>query len=296
MNMRSKDMEMVNALGERSQKYFSLMNYQAVERNFGENSQFYKKVMKDGHVFNPYIHRRWLPSQFVHIWKSYKTKAARINHAKILTVEYHIRLITDEVQKQATLYKYDKEAYYERSKFYTFDLMRHVLEQHMCSIYSYLVDVSYMYFRGVYLQKYNKHNFDTDIFEAKLMEDIESTRDKISKAKDIIELDYVVRNTVIGNNNTGSNIFTLTGQGAYSRGKTPITYYGGLNMDTTHEICVAYDKAGAYYTIKYMLMFCYKKYKGCSEERGLKILREDLEDGTFYEKGDVDKILKEMIG
>ena len=37
---------------------------QAMDDCFGKNSQFYKQEMSDGHIFNPYIHRRWLPAQF----------------------------------------------------------------------------------------------------------------------------------------------------------------------------------------------------------------------------------------
>lgn len=31
---------------------------QAMDDCFGKNSQFYKQEMSDGHIFNPYIHRR----------------------------------------------------------------------------------------------------------------------------------------------------------------------------------------------------------------------------------------------
>ena len=31
---------------------------------FAKNSKFYGQVMKDGHIFNPYMHRRFLPAQF----------------------------------------------------------------------------------------------------------------------------------------------------------------------------------------------------------------------------------------
>ena len=37
---------------------------QAMDDCFGKNSQFYRQEMSDGHIFNPYIHRRWLPAQF----------------------------------------------------------------------------------------------------------------------------------------------------------------------------------------------------------------------------------------
>ena len=36
----------------------------AMEQFFGKNSKFYKQIMADGNIFNPYIHRRFLPAQF----------------------------------------------------------------------------------------------------------------------------------------------------------------------------------------------------------------------------------------
>lgn len=91
----------------------------------GENSHWYKQIMEDGHVFNPYIHRRWLPHQFmeklywilkydpdplyVNMGVSYKREAGNSD----FYCSTYQKLIK-ELNAQYTLFKRDRKAYKER--------------------------------------------------------------------------------------------------------------------------------------------------------------------------------------
>lgn len=106
---------------------------------FGENSHWYKQIMEDGHVFNPYIHRRWLPHQFMD--KVYWT--VRYNHGLTYNDvfrKYEIEIsdsdnfhstyqkLIKELNAQYTLFKRDKKAYKEReAAFFNSKAFRHLL-------------------------------------------------------------------------------------------------------------------------------------------------------------------------
>ena len=67
----------------------NILGYQG--KAFAENSYLYRKIMKDGHVFNPYIHRRWLPYQFMNsVYWVRQYYAETIGYAKILERELTI--------------------------------------------------------------------------------------------------------------------------------------------------------------------------------------------------------------
>ena len=79
------------------------------EASFGENSQFYKKVMADGNIYNPYIHRRWLPAQFrriiMKVGCDHISDYVRTNY----DWQYVIRFLKEEAAKLALLEKRDPQ-------------------------------------------------------------------------------------------------------------------------------------------------------------------------------------------
>lgn len=94
-------------------------------KSFGENSHWYKQIMEDGHVFNPYIHRRWLPHQFMDkvywgvgynpefdYWDMIDTYVREMNNT--YNFHYIYQKLLKELNAQYTLHKRDKKAYEER--------------------------------------------------------------------------------------------------------------------------------------------------------------------------------------
>lgn len=79
-------------------------------------SKFFDKVMEDGNTYNPYLVRRWLPSQFIRLMKRYDgnvTKAIR----KSYDWKYVIQWLGTECEKLAWLSRHDNVAYMERRNF-----------------------------------------------------------------------------------------------------------------------------------------------------------------------------------
>lgn len=88
------------------------------KEHWAKNSKFYGKVFEDGHIFNPYIDRRWLPAQYLRLLSNYKGsryKAIKNSY----NLNYQIDWLKKEVEKLAYLQKVDQAAFEERSQFLT---------------------------------------------------------------------------------------------------------------------------------------------------------------------------------
>lgn len=88
------------------------------KEHWAKNSKFYGKVFEDGHIFNPYIDRRWLPAQYLKLLSNYKGsgyKAIKNSY----NLNYQIDWLKKEVEKLAYLQKVDQAAFEERSQFLT---------------------------------------------------------------------------------------------------------------------------------------------------------------------------------
>ena len=86
---------------------------------FGESSRFFGRIMNDGNIFNPYIHRRFLPSQFIRYFRRF-TQNLTCRRFKY-TGTYYVRFseilsfYKTEAEKIALLEKTDYIAYLQRS-------------------------------------------------------------------------------------------------------------------------------------------------------------------------------------
>ena len=112
---------------------------QAMDDCFGKNSQFYKQEMSDGHIFNPYIHRRWLPAQFRRNIREAGYNGIYDYVKRCYTWNYVVRFLKQECWKLAMLRRRDPEAFRERSIFFTLDDMKAILSEYV----GIVVDMTY---------------------------------------------------------------------------------------------------------------------------------------------------------
>ena len=103
---------------------------QAMDDCFGKNSQFYKQEMSDGHIFNPYIHRRWLPAQFRRNIREAGYNGIHDYVKRCYNWNYVTRFIQQECWKLAMLQRRDPAAFRERSAFFTLHDMQRILAQY----------------------------------------------------------------------------------------------------------------------------------------------------------------------
>lgn len=103
--------------------------------NFAKKSKFYKKIMQDGYFYNPYVHRRWLPYQFMRFlyrgdcwtngvgrdrvdkWIEGVERIIKFN----ITEKRKIEIYNHEREVQLLLKAKDYLAYRERSKAFNID-------------------------------------------------------------------------------------------------------------------------------------------------------------------------------
>lgn len=107
------------------------------DRNhWAENSQFYGKEIC-GYAYNPYMIRRFLPSQFSQLIEKYNG-----NVHKAITVEYpymySVKYTLEEVRKLAMLQKRDKIAYDERRYVFTINQCKKIFVEYINAVIEHL--------------------------------------------------------------------------------------------------------------------------------------------------------------
>lgn len=290
--MRTTDNNLANALGEKSQEYFSLCNNKAIQTDFAKNSKFHNEIMSDGYVFNPYIHRRWLPAQYWEIrdlikkgyygsWEGYL-----YDHYKL---DYIIDYLKKETHKLAFLNRVNKIAFEERSKFFTVDIIKNIYEKYLLMLKCRFSAMTYcwVYGNNVFIEYYghakeewiersktllmNYHGRyveTTNITLGPLLMEIDKEIEALKKAETYYELckiidklpkfkktDYCVKNHF---------------RESYGR----------------EEFYKAFLLSGAYYTCKNFAMFNSKSFYGKIGAEACQLLRGMLDAGATFEEFD----------
>lgn len=114
-----------------SGKYFSrsrLLDCNTDEVRYARKSHLYNKIMADGNVFNPYIHRRFLPHQYISL---IETCHGNIDCEimKNYNLSYALTYTRKEIRKLAMLCKNDRKTFKERSRFFRYDVIYAVIKQ-----------------------------------------------------------------------------------------------------------------------------------------------------------------------
>lgn len=100
---------------------------------WAKNSRFYKSVMQDGNIFNPYIHRRWLPAQFHSILRSLTFWDKSVSEERVKGyfsdwgITTFIKNTTKEINLLAFLEYRDRIAFRERSLIYSLEVCKTIL-------------------------------------------------------------------------------------------------------------------------------------------------------------------------
>lgn len=280
--MRRTDEMLAKALGGQAGAYPSLSNAPVYERkNFAENSVFYGQLMEDGYVFNPYIHRRWLPVQYNNLKDKISLEYLKEN----LKIDYIYNLVVEEIKKLYTLSKYDVDAYNERKEFFTIDICKEFLLSYCTgfrkslNVYSRIVRTGgeFLYFnfpesmvreRKVVL----KYNFKGEVYEAVedtytdrlILQEIDQYEKRIRNSDTYAELKFAIQKSIFGKNKLRAYISPIT--------IIPYSFYE------------AFWKSGAYYSIKHKIMFEHKELDGKTGASAYQELRNLLCNGVCAEE------------
>lgn len=117
----------------------NVQNTQApTEEYWAKKSQFYGKVMEDGNIFNPYLHRRWLPSHYMNLIKNQPNHSAYKGIQKRYGFMYSIEWLIKEVDKLVFLQKVDPVAFGERGAFLLNDEIKQIIEDYVKKVKEYI--------------------------------------------------------------------------------------------------------------------------------------------------------------
>lgn len=103
-------------------------------------SQFYNKIMADGYIFSPYSHRRYIAVQFKRLLKRYGFTGIENGVIQSYSWDYAIDILRKEVHKLKSLQKHDKDAFKERSRFFTLDACGAILADYVDAVCRHIDD------------------------------------------------------------------------------------------------------------------------------------------------------------
>lgn len=285
--MREMDKRMAEALKEKSAEYPSLQNNNAIyiEKSFGEKSAFYNNIMEDGYVFNPYIHRRWLPAQYVNLVR-YGDEPVNEKIAKRYSERYAINFVFQELDKLCLLKRYDRKAFEERRQFFTVECMKGIILEHLSAgleevckktgspsyilcRFGYLVDKKYAEkVESLRRNWWGEYDNETVYDWSKLQNIISEVITNVEKADTYFEIRRAFNN--------------------FPEGKKCIV--NGRQL--TPGFIEAFWKSGAYYTVKNEIMFHKKEVDGLKGNAACRKIQSMLFEGATA--ADFHKIYESM--
>lgn len=241
-----------------------------VERDeaWAPNSQFYNKVMADGYIFNPYLHRRFLPAQFLLLMKNYDMNVHRAI-AESYGFMYSIKWTIDEVGKLAYLQKVDKVAFAERQQFLTLDDVKAIISHYVESMIAYIdKQVSFgwgIHYNGRYVPTRAWGSTQETQEVANIKNDLLTFGNNVYSAMNYEKMNHVLR---------AFNLFKLE-----------------YNTEKSKAFVDVFEKSGAYYTLKHLILFEGLSLKGKTGAEAAQALNEYINQPAYV----VYAVLKEVI-
>lgn len=275
---------MQQVLGEDAQQYAALRNKSTYkEAHFAESSKFYEQIMADGEIFNPYIHRRWLPGQYAHIVGCVKIGCPKYNTMEeyfkwMYDTKYCVKYATSEIYKLYILRSYSKKAYTERSQFFTIEILREILKLWVDDVAGRLfsrIDIdknNNMSLSSYYIiceaPVFGRYNYVNVIKNGEFVRKLKySYDDLLNRLKEVSQQLEIVNNIF----DLKRIVDKLMGGGSC---EIPYPFKDSFRVpDSFYE---AFWKSGAYYSIKSKIMTSENPNAGSD----LKDLRQLLDNGT----------------
>lgn len=221
------------------------LNGMSEVKAFAEKSRFHDQVMADGHIFNPFVHRRFIAAHFTRLIKEYGCAGVENGVSHLHHWDYAIDLLRKEVRTLRNLEKHDQSCFQERSKFFTLDRCGWILADYTSAVCEFIdrrasesssdrIHIDHMPILKKNIRPM-KHRFVVLAAHAKACR----TYDELDKL--LSEFDWVQ-----------------------------------LPKELRLPYCFTnpFVEAGAYFTLKHHMMFEGKTMYGLNQQRSLKMLRD----------------------
>lgn len=213
----------------------------------GRNSQFYGQVMVDGFLFNPMIHRRFIAKQFRELVRRYGAYNLHEAVKKTYNWKYAIDMVRKEVHKLAMLERHDKQAFAERSQFFTIAAVSRFIFDYVCAV---------------------KENID------KAVSSVPSTKSLVYTCVGCID-----RKNIRPTKHRFDVLYTaVSNSGSYAELDAILEDFAfcelNRHMTLQENFIKPFLESGAYYTMKHAIMFEGKTFHGKDQAGSLQLLRQ----------------------
>lgn len=122
-----------------------------VSLDIAKKSMFYSQIMQDGNIFNPYLHRRFLPVQFQRLIDGATWRLGSNNEENVwkYTInsyddDYIYNFLIEEMRKLAIMEKRDILAFEERRLFFPLEDMKSFISEYAGSVYSEIKEKTFV--------------------------------------------------------------------------------------------------------------------------------------------------------
>ena len=226
-----------------------------------DDDPIYELIEEGGHVPERRLFRRWVMAQMFRILR--KMSDYHLNFTKCLQAngyEYSWKMLVEEIRVQERLYKAgDIENFNERHRFFNETVVLDMMDDYLSDLQKYVDDLKVKHCKGVpYKTIKGKHIFVDDIL-AKVFYPLNSVRDRVKfDISDISDLYYYLKK--------------------FNDARVHMKWETKMSKSFVD----AYKAAGAFYTMKNLIMFhgCKFREKGrfVSKARSLQILTKNSKD------------------
>lgn len=192
--MRNNRMETLNNNGVDTSRYFTLVANNDIPAGTRFNvevetpyADVAKAIQEDGYVKNSRLHRRFITAHYFRMLNSPMGWHGYLNAC--YDYMYQFKMMIEEVRVLTKLQKKDKAVFAERSKFFTLDVVKEVLDCYVKSVEEYLAGQSIKYCKGkpyIYIKSYG--NCFIDDIERRVLSPIKVMVDMCKKCYSYSEM------------------------------------------------------------------------------------------------------------
>ena len=247
---KKERMEKMNNAGIDTSKYFTLdlkdglpagtkihlvIDENGVPTVVKANDHIAEQIIEDGYVRNTKLHRRFVMAQMFGMlnYVSWDKQYRGYNDClkRSYGYDYTLKMMAEEVRVLSKLEVRDKESFNERSHFFTKNVVVAVLEDYLEKLQKYVDGLATHKCKGVPYKKVKGNNIFVDDLNKKIYSPIEFDISRIKYAKNYTEMHKILEN--------------------FMRKRIKLHY----DTPKSNVWIDAYKGAGAYYTLKNLVMF-----------------------------------------
>jgi hypothetical protein len=248
MLTKNKRMNKLEAAGIKTGKYFTVdlengtkihliidENGNPVRVDSKENDPLLNEIIESGYVRNTRLHRRWVMAQMFQMlnYVSYdgRSRGYNVYLRTRYGYDYTLKMMLEEVRVLSKLETRDKETFLEREHFFNRQTVAAVLEDYLVELKKYVDKLPIKKCKGVPYKKVKGTNIFVADFDKKLYYPVRSYATQVRCAKDYNKVYNVLK--------------------SFMKNMVKLPY----DTRKSKAWIDAYKGAGAYYTLKNLVMF-----------------------------------------